>query len=381
MKQQKTIVISAVNLRKGGTLTILRQCLEYLSGVALSNNYRVVALVHKRSLSDYPHVEYIEVPWTVESWAKRLWCEYVEMEKIRREQIGDVDLWLSLHDATPHVTARRQAVYCHTPFPFFPIKVSDFLLDPKIPLFGLLTQFAYRINQRRNRYIIVQQGWLRDAFMAKFSLKQDAVIVARPDLDPVTRPNVKVAQAEGLEGKYVFFYAATPDTHKDFQTLCKATELLGKYVSPERFEVILTVGGEENKYAKYLKQKFGHIPSLRFAGLMDKPQLFASYERADCFVFPSRIETWGLPITEYMEVHEGKRPIILPHLSYAYETSLGAEQVAFFRSCDAEDLARLMVEAVQGNYQSFEARPPKPEFAPPTARGWDELFSLLLADL
>ena len=30
----KTIVVSAVNIRKGGTLTILRNCLEYLSGLA-----------------------------------------------------------------------------------------------------------------------------------------------------------------------------------------------------------------------------------------------------------------------------------------------------------------------------------------------------------
>ena len=45
----KTIVVSAVNIRKGGTLTILRNCLEYLSGLAQSGNYRVVALVHKNT--------------------------------------------------------------------------------------------------------------------------------------------------------------------------------------------------------------------------------------------------------------------------------------------------------------------------------------------
>lgn len=380
MPQTKTIVISAVNLRKGGTLTILRQCLEYLSSVALNNNYRVVALVHKQSLADYPHIEYIELPWTIESWGKRLWCEYVTMDNIRKE-IGEVDLWLSLHDATPRVQAKRQAVYCHTPFPFFPIKVSDFSLDPKIPLFGLLTQFTYRINQKRNRYIIVQQGWLREAFMSKFGLKQDEVIVARPDIDPVTRPDTSGVKLIYPSNKYVFFYAATPDTHKDFQTLCRATELLGKYISPDLFEVVLTVGGDENKYAKYLKDKWGAVPSLRFAGLMDKPQLFAHYERADCFVFPSRIETWGLPITEYMEVHASKRPIILPDLSYARETSLGAEQVAFFESCNAEDLAKLMAEAVQGDYHSFKARPPKPQFEQPTANGWDQLFALLMAGL
>ena len=44
-EKAKTIVVSAVNLRKGGTLTILRDCLGYLSSLARGGGYRVVALV------------------------------------------------------------------------------------------------------------------------------------------------------------------------------------------------------------------------------------------------------------------------------------------------------------------------------------------------
>ena len=55
----KTIVISAVNLRKGGTLTILRNCLEYLSTLAQTGEYRIVALVHRKELALYPVIVYI----------------------------------------------------------------------------------------------------------------------------------------------------------------------------------------------------------------------------------------------------------------------------------------------------------------------------------
>ena len=48
---KKTIVVSAVSLRKGGTLTILRNCLEYLSTLAQTGECRIVALVHKKELS------------------------------------------------------------------------------------------------------------------------------------------------------------------------------------------------------------------------------------------------------------------------------------------------------------------------------------------
>ena len=74
MSEKKTIVISAVNLRKGGTLTILRDCLQYLSQLVQESDYRVVALVHKRELCDYDGIEYIEMPDIIKGWGKSLSC-------------------------------------------------------------------------------------------------------------------------------------------------------------------------------------------------------------------------------------------------------------------------------------------------------------------
>ena len=42
--KRKTIVVSAVSLRKGGTLTILQDCLCYLSALAADGNYRVMTI-------------------------------------------------------------------------------------------------------------------------------------------------------------------------------------------------------------------------------------------------------------------------------------------------------------------------------------------------
>ena len=75
----KHLVISAVNIRKGGTLTVLRDCLRYLSG---RSELRVTALVHKRDLCDFPGIDYIEIPWSIDGWGKRLKCEYVTMKGI-----------------------------------------------------------------------------------------------------------------------------------------------------------------------------------------------------------------------------------------------------------------------------------------------------------
>ena len=66
---RRTVVISAVNLRKGGTLTVLRDCLQYLSS---RKDLQVTAIVHKRELCDYPYIDYIEIPWSIKGWGRRL---------------------------------------------------------------------------------------------------------------------------------------------------------------------------------------------------------------------------------------------------------------------------------------------------------------------
>ena len=174
----KTIVVSAVNIRKGGTLTILRDCLSYLSGLAQSGTYRVVALVHKKELAYFPCIEYIEKPETIKSWGRRLWCEYVTMYRISR-QLAPVYLWLSLHDTTPRVKVERQVVYCQTSFPFLQWKWQDVRFDYKIVLFAWFTKFAYRINIKRNKNLIVQAEWLRQGFSEMFGLPTDSFIVRK----------------------------------------------------------------------------------------------------------------------------------------------------------------------------------------------------------
>ncbi len=371
----KRIVVSAVNIRKGGTLTILRQCLSFLSEVATARDWQVIALVHKQKLADYPNIEYIELPWSIEGWGKRLWCEYVTMNKISKQinrEHGEIDLWLSLHDTTPRVHAKQQAVYCQTSFPFFAWKFGDFRFDKKIPLFALFTRYAYRINIHKNKYLIVQQEWLRKGFSKMFGIAEEQFIVAPPPRQETSIPEYQVL---AKDDKFIFFYASTPDSHKNFETLCKASALLEERIGKDKFQTILTVKGDENAYAQFLKKNWGHISSIKFSGLMDKATLYAHYDRADCFVFPSRIETWGLPISEFM-VYD--KPMILSDLAYAHETSQGSSKTSFFAPCDASSLAEQMLNAYHKDYASFSSIDKEEKIQEPYAHNWQELFNLLL---
>ena len=335
---RKTLVVSAVNLRKGGTLAILRSCLEHLSReVADRRDLRVLALVHDRNLCDYPGIDYMEMPWCTRSWMHRLWAEYVTMHGIslclERQEGRRVWLWLSLHDTTPRVRAENQEVYCHTSFPFLKIRLRDWFMDPKIPMFALMGRLYFRINVRRNRNVIVQQKWYAEKMSRMLHLPLSFFRVIPPT---VTASGI-VAQNVENDGVRTFLFVSTPDCHKNFETLCEAARLLEQ--EHRRFRVVLTIKGDENRYARWLYNKWGNIESIDFHGFMSKEELSWAYSRADCLVFPSRVETWGLPISEYMQVHPDGA-LLLADLPYAHETS--GDKALFFAVCDPVELKNKM---------------------------------------
>lgn len=367
----KTIAISAVNLVEAGTLAILRDCLAYLSELAKEGEYRVVAVVHKKEFADFPNIDYIETQWPKKKWTNRLWFEYVSLKKISKD-IGPVYLWLSLHDTSPSVIAERRAVYCHNSFSFYKWKLKDLLFAPKIATFAIFTKYIYRTNINKNDYLIVQQEWFRKAMSDLFNIDKKQIIVARPNLPKPVIPDNLVANASN----YSFVFAGSPNSHKNFECICQAAEILEKNWGIE-FNVYLTVKGDENKYAKWLFDKWGKkYSSLHFIGFISKETLNEYYEKSDCLIFPSKIESWGLPISEFKAFN---KPMLLADLPYARETAAGAEHVAFFNPEKPSELAVYMKELISGK-DNFLQKVEELQNNEPMADDWHDLFQVLLKD-
>lgn len=370
----KTIVVSAVNLNVGGTLTILRDCLQFLSGLAEKENCRVVALVHKKELAFYPHIEYIEMRWPKKAWVARLWCEYVTMRRIS-ERLSPVTLWFSLHDTTPRVVAEHRAVYCHNPFPCYCWRMREWLFSPKVVLFSLLSKFAYRVNIHCNTYVVVQQQWIREEFMRLFQIADNKIIVAPPSSGKSISELPSVHTSREVQ-EFRFLFAASPNSHKNFECFCEAVRMIHQQYPEMKFRADITLRGDENNYSKWLYKRWGsNLPPLHFIGFQDREKLYSYYRCCDCLVFPSKVETWGLPIAEFGAF--GK-PMLLADLPYAYETSGGCSQVAFFHPERPGELAEKMLRLMKGE-RSFLVDIEKKNIRSPKAESWEELFKILLA--
>lgn len=368
--KQKIVVVSAVNLVVGGTLTILKDCLSYLSDLAVSENIRIIAIVHRKDLAIYPNIEYIEIPWAKKSWIARLWCEYVTMNTISKK-LPNIFLWLSLHDTTPRVKAERRAVYCHNSFPFYNWNFFDLKFSYKIVLFALFSKYAYWINIKRNKFVIVQQDWFKDEFVKNFGLSKDNLVVAYPPSPTVS--DYFSAGAETADSCYHFFYPSTASTHKNFHLVCEAAS---KIVCKQNFKVHITVNPVGTPYEKWLYKRYSQYRNIVFTGFLSKQGMIEMYRKANCLIFASKIESWGLPISEFLPT--GK-PMLLADIPYAKTTSQGSKLTSFFDPNHEDDLRNQMIKLIKGD-NGFLHRVEVQEKDGVHVNNWEELFKYILLE-
>ena len=134
----------------------------------------------------------------------------------------------------------------------------------------------------------------------------------------------------------VFFYPAFPRIFKNHEVLCRAIEYLAPEVK-DKVRLVFTIHGDENLYARSLKLRFGRIPQIQFVGHLSYSQTQEILSQSSGLLFPSKLETWGLPLTEGK--HMGK-PIIAADLEYAKETVGDYGEVAFVDPDDPKAWAK-----------------------------------------
>lgn len=367
---KRKFVISAVNFYEGGPLTLLVNLLSYLDSSELSTDIDFIILVHKKSMFPcgvFKNLNFIEYPSSRGNYFIRLKLEYIDFHRLAFKL--KIDYWLSLHDVSPRLRGVRQFVYCHNPSIFRKLTVRDILDQPKLFMFTLFYRYVYRFNIHSNSFIIVQQDWIRREFVRLFSIPFNKIIVAPPQIPLYTegRENDKSSD------DFIFFYPTLARPFKNIEIICKAVEYLQKN-SRQEFQVIITIDGSENNYSRRLVDKYSKYRQLKFCGMLPKENVFETYRDSSCLIFPSLLETWGLPISEYKFTN---KPMIVSNLPYAIETIGDYKYALLFDPNDFLDLSNVM-EAVLTQRGLDYYIPNIQNRKEPFAEDWQKLFKLLL---
>lgn len=269
------------------------------------------------------------------------------------------------------------AVFIHVSYmPFIFIAIASrykiFNFSYKEFFFSLFYRYLYQINIHKNDFIVVQQNWLREAFSNMYSLDKKKIIVAVP-----RSANVQIKHKEKEEATSIckFFFPCYPRSFKNIEVICKACEILEKKDNA-KYNVLLTLKGNENRYAKLLYKQYSSLKTITFGGLLSYEEVYEKYNKIDCLIFPSKLETWGLPISEFMAFD---KPMLIADLPYAHETAAGAKYVAFFNPDTPKMLADRMSEVINGDLFNFSSVP-LVNIELPHVTSWKMLFDKLLVD-
>ncbi|HET9570344.1 MAG TPA: glycosyltransferase [Bacteroidales bacterium] len=360
---QKKIVISAINIFQGGALSVLEDCLNILIS-DYSDLYEIIVFVHDKRILNSDKLTLIELPKSRKNYLFRLYYEYFWFY-FRSKKIKPY-LWFSFHDITPNVKADIRAVYCHNPSPFYKLRWKEFMMEPKLGFFNAFYKYLYRINTTKNDFIVVQQDWIRKEFRKKFNTVSK-IIVANPEI----AISDFEATASAQDNTRRFFYPTFPRVFKNIECVCEAAKIVNK--TNADFELCITISGHENPYSKEIVQRYGSVKNIKFIGSLKRNQVFDIMATSEALVFPSKLETWGLPLSEAKKFN---KIILASDLPYAHETVGEYSKVSFFNPDHAIQLAGLMEGVLDNNIQ-FDGNSAI-EIDSPYARNWNAIFKFLL---
>lgn len=343
MSNKTKVVVSGVNITEGGALNTFQHIVDEIINYP---DIELICIVNTRKLfaaDKYNEVKFIEYPEVKKRWLRRLYFEYFKCIGISKKILPDI--WISMHDITPAVVCKNKFVYCHNPSPFYKSSFFDLKKDPSFFLFTLLYKYLYKINIKKNLAVIVQQDWLARSFTEWYGVNN--IIVAKPE-------RILMREDEGAEEikKCLtnFTYPALARTFKNFELICYALEILKNKNKKaySKIKVNLTISGNENKYSKFIFEKYSHLDALNFLGKLSREQMDSIYRHTDVVLFPSKLETWGLPISE---AKANNLPIIVADLPYAKETIGDYDKLAFIDVNDAERLSKMFEQCVEGQME------------------------------
>lgn len=321
------ILVYDVAAENGGALTVLNSFYEEFCQDT-ENEYLFVLSVCR--LEERPHIRTLNYPWIKKSRLHRLYFDhFVAHRLVKKYQADEV---LSLQNIElPHAKV-PQTVYEHNALPFSEYRFG-WTEAANLWIYQQILGRMIKRSIRRADKVIVQTEWMKKEIVRQCRIAPEKITVKFPTVEMLP------TEAYHLDTKRpVFFYPANDAAYKNHRTFLKACSLLQES-GCSGYEVIWTVTGEESEGIRILrKEAEARALPIVFAGPMPRRKLFDLYA-SSVLVFPSYIETIGLPL---LEARSAGAWILAADCLYAREMAGDYERAEFFDIFDAEALSRMM---------------------------------------
>lgn len=307
------ILVLASAARTSGALTIYKQFLFHLPKHLKGNEYYIF-VDPGMPQPELENVKYIHD--SNHTYRHRIYMDRAGymIEMTRRGLSPDVVFSLQ---NTGCITKCKQVIYYHQSLPFYPHKWNPFK-KPERTMF--LYKYFYPLLVKRtlnkDTEVVVQIPFIKRGFVKRFKYDSNRVHVAFPDIEKIDVDNIVAHNFNN--GCFNFIFPAGALPYKGHMTIVKALDEIRKIdqVLAEKVLVHFTI--ESSSYPELYKQITSKnlIKNFVFHGTLPHKELLSFYKGSNGLLYPSTIETLGLPL---LEAAAFGLPILAANLDYAHE--------------------------------------------------------------
>ncbi|GEQ49544.1 glycosyltransferase [Tetragenococcus koreensis] len=317
------IVVNDIAASEGGALTVLQNFYEEIRSSNDRNEW--IFLLNDDYIEETDNIKIKLFSEVKNSWFKRLYFELFQGKKIVNQL--DPDIYFSLQNTATLGIKAEQIVYLHQSLPYQKEKSFSFFRKDEWKLavyqkiIGRLYEYLFKQTKAK---IIVQTEWMKKAVKKRISNK---IVVVPPH---IKIPD-KLSNKKRENKKVTFFYPASDSLYKNHEVIYAAVNHIVKR-GYTNFQVVLTISPKN-----VMNQNI-----YDFIGQVSRDEVFEYYSNS-ILLFPSYIETYGLPLKEASLLNV---PIIASKTDFSTEVLRGYDRVNFFNKFESMELAGIMISYI-----------------------------------
>ncbi len=335
------VVLVDIAASSGGALSVLKDFTDFLALQDVGVDW--VCLVSSDGISSsVPWISVVRDVYAKRSWLHRLTWEILIAPRLVRRYAPDAVF--SLQNTAVLFTRVPQVVYVAQSLPFARWHRWSFFRseEREMAVRAAVLGPLIRWSVRRASMTIVQTHWMQEAVVSSSQVDSSRIVVVAPDCDVslTASDESDISGAACTRPGTNFFYPASAMPYKNFEVAIQALILL--QAQGHHAELALTITGKENDYAKRIKQLATPLgDAVQFCGSISRRSVLLMLQHS-ILVFPSIIETFGLPLLEARKLGSW---VIAADTPFAREILDGYPRARLFASDSAADLASAMQAA------------------------------------
>lgn len=321
------ILVYSVAADSGGALSVLMDFYKQFKEKKQNHYYFVVSTPR---IEECDNITVLRFPEIKKGWGHRLWFEYIKAPQLVKKYKID-EVFSTTNTVIPRTNV-KQVLYLHQSLPFIKYRFK-FWKDKQLWIYqNIISKFIIYAIHRANQ-IIVQTNWMKKAVASAANIDENKIIVQIPIIELS-----KIPQYIKTLHNIVFFYPAGSYTYKNHLVIVKACQEL-QHEGLNNYSVIFTLRGDENSYSKELKNMaLQYNLPINFTGVLPREKVLSLYS-STILLFPSFVETLGLPLIEARNAH---CPIIAADTIFGNEILSDYNDVHFFKINDYIGLKNIM---------------------------------------